>query len=310
MGDLKNQRLTGLIAATYTPMDAQGNLRLEVVPAMVDRLIGEGVSGLYICGSTGEGMSLSGRERREVAASFVAAANKRIPVIVQVGHNSLSEAAELAAHAQQIGADATSATAPSYFKVDSIEALGNCMADLAAAAPALPFYYYHIPALTGAALDMPEFLEVAGPKIENLAGIKYTKSTVFEYQACREFENGRYDILWGCDEMLLSALVVGAEGAVGSTYNIAAPLYRGVMDAFASGDLERARQLQMYSVQMVRTLCRYPFHSAMKVVLKTLESDCGRCRLPQPEIDDDTASAIRRDLESIGFYDWGRNYRV
>ena len=231
-------RLKGLIAATYTPIHDDGRLNLEPVPAMVDRLIEDGLAGLYVCGSTGEGMSLTGAERKAVAEAFVSAAAGRVPVIVQVGHNSVTEAAELAAHAQQIGADVISATAPGYYKVDSVEMLAACMAQIAASAPDLPFYYYHIPALTGVALDMLSFLRLAGKQIGNLAGIKYTCPTVQEYQACLELDDGRFDILWGCDEMLLSALVVGAQGAVGSTYNIAAPFYRRILDVLHGGGPE------------------------------------------------------------------------
>lgn len=299
-------RLTGLVAATYTPMDDAGRLNLVEVPSQVERLIGEGVSGLYVCGSTGEGASLTGGERRLVAEAFVDAAAHRVPVIVQVGHNSVSEAAELAAHAQEIQADVVSAVAPSYFKVGTVELLVECMESIAAAAPALPFYYYHIPALSGAALDMVQFLQQGGTRIANLAGIKYTSSTVHEYQLCQEFENGRFDLVWGADEMLLSALVVGARGAIGSTYNIAAALYQRIIAAFDAGDLEEAGRLQYQSVTMIRTIYQFPFHPAMKKIMKMLGTDCGRCRLPQPRLSDVEIAELHEKLDQIGFFNWGR----
>ncbi len=299
-------RLKGLVAATYTPMDDDGRLKLDEVPAMVDRLIDEGVSGLYVCGSTGEGMSLTGAERRSVAKAFVDVAAGRVPVIIQVGHNSVTEAAELAAHAQEIGADVVSATAPSYFKIGTVELLVECTAEMAAAAPDLPFYYYHIPALTGAAVDMVQYLNQAGDRISNLVGLKYTCPTVHEYQTCRALENGRFDILWGCDEMLLSALAVGAEGAIGSTYNIAAPLYQQIFDAFAAGNLDEARRLQLQAVTMIRTIYEFPFHPAMKEVLRMLGTDCGRCRLPQPCLSEEQVAELRQNLAQVGFFDWAR----
>ncbi|MFO7906540.1 MAG: dihydrodipicolinate synthase family protein [Pirellulaceae bacterium] len=299
-------RLSGLVAATYTPMDDAGRLNLVEVPSLVERLIGEGVRGLYVCGSTGEGASLTGGERRLVAEAFVEAAARRVSVIVQVGHNSVSEAAELAAHAQGIGADVVSAVAPSYFKVGTVELLVECMESIASAAPDLPFYYYHIPALSGATLDMARFLEQAGTRICNLAGIKYTCPTVHEYQICHEFDNGRFDIVWGADEMLLSALVAGARGAIGSTYNIAAPLYQRLVAAFDAGDLEEARRLQYQSVTMIRTIYQFPFHPAMKQIMKMLGTDCGRCRLPQPRLSDAEVAELHERLDQIGFFNWGR----
>ena len=300
-------RLEGLIAATYTPMDNRGALRMDSVPRMVDRLIAEGVSGLYVCGSTGEGMSLTGAERRQVAEAFTQATAGRVPIIVQVGHNSVTEAADLAHHAQRTGAEVISATAPSYFKVNTVELLVDCMAEIALGAPELPFYYYHIPALTGAALDMPAFLRSAGQRIPNLVGIKYTCPTVHEYQACLELDEGRYDIPWGCDEMLLSALVVGARAAIGSTYNIAAPLYGRIIKAWSAGDLEEARRLQGLSVEMVRTIAHWPFHPAMKEIMTMLGLDCGRCRLPQPQLDESQIKGLREALEKIGFFQWARS---
>jgi N-acetylneuraminate lyase len=297
-------RFCGLMAATYTPMYEDGALKLDAVPKMVDHLERSGVAGIYICGSTGEGMSLSGEQRREVAEAYVAAARGRLKTVVQVGHNSLTEAHDLAAHAGRIGADAISATAPSYFKVDSAVTLAESMAEVASGAPHLPFYYYHIPSLTGASLDMVEFLQVAGQRIANLVGLKYTTPMVHEYQACLELDEGRFDVLWGCDEMLLSALVVGARGAIGSTYNVAAPLYRRIIAAFEDGDLDNARRLQYQSVQMVRTVFRYPFHAAMKQILKMQGIDCGWCRLPQRRLTQAEVTDLKLDLEQIGFFDW------
>ncbi len=296
--------LTGIIAAALTPMRPGGGVDLEAVPNLVDHLERSGADGVYICGSTGEGMSLSSRERRDVAEAFVRAAKGRMKTVVQVGHNALCEARDLAAHAAEIGADAVSATAPSYFKVGSADILVECMAEIAAGAPNLPFYYYHIPTLTGAAIDMVEFLPAAAARIENLAGMKYTTHQAFEYQACLNLDGGRFDVPWGSDEMLLSALVVGARGAIGSTYNVAAPLYRGIIDAFDSGDIKEARRRQLLSVRMIRTFFRYPFLAALKEILRVFGVECGGCRMPQKSLSPGQAAALRRDLEEMGFFEW------
>lgn len=296
--------LTGIIAAALTPMRADGSVNLEAVPKLVDHLERAGVDGIYICGSTGEGMSLSTQERRAVAEAFVKAAKGRLKTVIQVGHNALREARDLAAHAVEIGADAISATAPSYFKVGAADVLVECMAEIAAGAPGLPFYYYHIPTLTGASIDMVDFLPAAAARIPNLVGMKYTTPQVFEYQACLNLAGGRFDIPWGSDEMLLSALVVGARGAIGSTYNVAAPLYRGIIEAFDSGDMEEARRRQLLSVQMVRTFFRYPFLAALKAILGVFGVECGGCRMPQRSLSPDQAAALRRDLEAMGFFEW------
>lgn len=298
------QRLTGLIAATVTPMKSDGAVDLERIGPMIEWLIDAGVGGLYVCGSTGEGVSLTSRDRKSIVQASVEAVGKRIPVIVQVGHNCLDEAKELASHAQGVGADVVSATCPSYFKIGDETTLGQCMQRIACGAPELPFYYYHIPSLTGSTVSAVEFLKRAGDQIPNLAGMKYTSTLVHEYQSCLAVDDGRFDILWGCDEMLLSALVVGAKGAVGSTYNIASAHYGSMIDAWNRGDIDLAKTGQRQSVEMVNVMLSYPFQSALKAIMGMLGMDVGDSRLPLASIDDSQRIELQNRLDAIGFFQW------
>ena len=179
--------LQGLVAATFTPLREDRSLHLEAIPPMVDRLAYQGIAALYVLGSTGEGASLTFDERCAVADSFVNAASGRLPVIVQVCSESLMQARHLAAHASRVGADAISAVSPVYFKPDSVETLVASMAEIAGGAPELPFYYYHIPAVTGVGVSAVEFLKLAEQRIENLRGVKFTSQNVFEFQTCVEY---------------------------------------------------------------------------------------------------------------------------
>ena len=297
-------RLTGLNAATFTPMQSDGSLNLSVVEPMVEHLLGKGISGLYVLGSTGEGASLSGHERRAVAAAFVKAADGRLPVIVQVGHKSPTEARQLAAHAQQIGVTAISAVPPSYFKIDSAETLVSCMAEVACGAPATPFYYYHVPALTGCGISMLEFLRLASDRIPTLAGIKYTAPTVYELQACLEFADRRYDILHGTDEMLLAGLAFGVSGAISSTCNFAAPMYRHLTQAFSRGDMEGARFWQARAYNMIRVVLRHRGLAGQKAMMKLIGLDCGPTRLPVPYLPDAEHPELLEELKTLGFFEW------
>lgn len=300
------KKLAGVIPATYTPLGSDGAIDLGRIPPLVERLVSDGVDGLYVCGSTGEGVSLACDERRRVAEAFVAATGGRVPVIVHVGHDSLAEAAALAAHAGSIGADAISALPPCYFAIRDVATVVECCEAVAAAAPNLPFYYYHIPAMSGVVIDVVELLRQAGGRIPNFAGVKYTANTLHEYQECVAFEGGRFEIFSGYDEMLLPALAVGGRAAIGSTFNVAAPLYRRLLDAFDAGDLEAARREQLRAVTMIRVLMRFPFHPAMKAVLAMLGTPCGSCRPPLPRLSAAEESQLRESLESIGFFTWGR----
>ena len=296
--------LSGLIPATFTPLNTDGSLNLGLIEPMVDFLISQKLTGLYVCGSTGEGVSLSTAERKTVAAAFVKATRGRGPVILQVGHTSLVEAQELAAHAQEIGADAISAVPPFYFKPATLEANVRCMAQIAGAAPDLPFYYYHIPQMTGVQVDVASLLAAGGRVIPNLVGAKYSIHDVYNVQAAAELENGRFNLLFGSDEMLLSGLCAGAQGAVGTTYNFAAPVFNRIVDAFAANDIATAQMHQGQMVQMIRLVAGYGGLPAFKAVMKFLGFDCGPVRLPLQSLTPQKEEELKADLTSLGFFQW------
>lgn len=297
---MNHVRLKGLIAAVLTPISpTSGDLDLSVIPAYAEYLLRAGVTGFYCCGSTGEGVSLTTNERKQVVEAWVKATAGRATLIVQVGHNASRDAADLASHAQSVGADAVSATCPSYFKIDSVSGLVECMAEIAEAAPKLPFYYYHIPSLTGSRLSMPEFLSAAGPRIPNLAGMKYTSPELFEFMDCLNVEGGKFEVVWGVDEMLLGALAMGATAAIGSTYNVAAPLYNNLIQAFESQELEVARSNQMKSIEFIRVLKRYPFFAALKYVASKQGFQLGKCRTPNGNLTVEQTAALDRQWSEL-----------
>jgi N-acetylneuraminate lyase len=296
---MKINKIEGLISATFTPFFPDGTLNLGMIPELTDKLVADGLRGIFVCGSNGEGPNMTTLERMTIAEHFVKAANKRILVIVHVGHSSITEARVLAAHAERIGADAVSAVAAFYFKPNSVNNLANCMAQIAEAAPRLPFYYYHIPHLTGVLMDMLDFLQKAAKIIPNLAGIKYTASTIDEYQACLSFENGKYDILYGLDELLLPALSVGAKGAIGSTYTFAAPQYQKTIDYFLKGDMQKAQKCHGQMIQIIRTLLKYPPIPAQKAIMKMLGWDIGPSRLPLETLTPEDYNNFNRQLNTF-----------
>lgn len=298
--------LKGLIPAAFTPMHEDGSLNLAQVKPLVAHFLADKVSALYICGSTSEGPSLTIEERLAIATAFVDAANEKLPVIVQVGHDSLAEARKLATHAQKIGAFAISAVPPSYYQIGSIEALIACLAEVAAAAPELPFYYYHIPSVTRVNFNIIDILSRAAEQIPTLAGLKYSNYAVFELQACVEFQSKRFDVFFGCDEMLTSGLAGGIQAAVGSHYNFAAPLYHRIIDAFQRGELDEARKLQSLSINLVRTVFRYRGLPAFKAIMKFIGVDCGPTRLPHVALTADELNALKKELAEMGFFEWGR----
>ncbi len=294
-------KLTGLIAATFTPMDQDGQVNLDPIPSMVDRLLRQGIKGLYVCGSTGEGPSMTTEERERVAQAYVQSVQGRIPVVVQVGHNSIEDARRLAKHAASVGADAISAVPPSYFLPENVSVLIETLGRITDAAPNLPFYYYHIPRLSGLSLDLITFLKTAPPRIPSLAGIKFSSRETEVMQRCLAFENGRYNILFGVDEMLLGGLAAGCDGAVGSTYNFLAPLYQEVMGNLEKGDLSTAQACQLKAVQFIEVILRYHGLSGIKAAMTLAGVPCGPTRLPSTQLTSLELASLKDELDALDF---------
>ncbi len=298
-------KLTGLVAATHTPFHDDGSLNLNVVERQAEHLLHDGVTTAFIGGSTGESHSLNVDERKQLATRWMEVVRGTgMKVVVHVGSNCLVDAATLARHAQQVGAVAVAALSPSYFKPRNVETLVACARQIAAAAPDTPFYFYDIPVLTGVSLSMPEFLALGRECIPNLAGLKFTNPDLMAFQLCLRAGDGSFDIPWGCDEILLAAVALGATGAVGSTYNFAAPIYHRVLKAFAAGDLKVARDEQFRAVQFIQVLVRHGFIGATKAVMAMLDVDVGPARLPVTTLTKEQMSALRSELDSIGFFGW------
>lgn len=302
-------KINGIVAATFAAYQADGSLNLAIIPQLVDKLVADGVAGVYICGTNGEGPNMSVEERMAIAEAYVKAAEKRILVLVHVGHTSIRECKKLAAHAAQIGADAFSSVAAFYFKPSSVENLVDCMAEIASAAPQLPFYYYHMPTLTGVGMDMVDFLALGEQKIPNLAGIKYTASTLHEFQACLNYKGGKFEVLSGYDEMLLSALAVGAVGAIGSTYTFAAPVYLEIIRLFRNKDLAGAEALQLKVVDFIRCIIKHPSIAAQRAIMKMLGYDLGDARLPLVPLSAEKINELKADLTKAGFFELLEKYR-
>lgn len=295
------QKLTGLIAAPFTAMNADKTLNLDLVKQQAASLVEAGVGGAFICGTTGEGFSLTVHEREELAKTWIASASPKLNIIVHVGHPIIDEARHLARHAESIKVRAFATLAPVSKGMESIEQLVDYCAQIAEAAPGLPFYYYHMPAQTGVDLPMIDFLRAASGRIPNLAGIKFTHEDLMDYSRCLNFENGRYNILFGRDEILLAAAAIGATGAVGSTYNYMASIYLEILKAVAANDLACARRLQSVAIEIIAVMIRHGGLPAGKAMMKMIGIDCGPVRPPLKNLSIQALKSLKHELEHAGF---------
>ncbi|MDO4714744.1 MAG: dihydrodipicolinate synthase family protein [Bacteroidales bacterium] len=301
---MKFEKIIGLIDAPFTPFDAEGNVNFAPIADYCALLVRSGMKGVFVNGSSGEGYMLTEEERMQLAERWVAVAPKGFKVIVHVGSTSVASSVRLAAHAQQIGAWGVGAMATPFPKLGSIEQLVQYIEPMAAAAPQLPFYYYHIPVFNNAYLSMYELLQAVDGRISNFAGIKYTYEHLYEYNKCMRYADGKYDMLHGQDETILSSLVMGgAKGGICGTSNYNAVCLNGILEAWAAGDIAKARELQNYAQDVIDVIARYRGNIvAGKRIMKLIGLDLGPNRTPFMSITPEEEAKIKAELEAIDFF--------
>src|SRR5690606_25776552 len=226
-------------------------------------------------------------------------------VIVHVGCASVENAKELAAHSQSLpGVYAIAAMAANFFPSSRIETVAEYCAQIASAAPLLPFYYYHLPAATGTHIKVHQLLNYGKDRIPNLAGVKYTHTDFMDMHQCIALHDGYFDVLHGHDETLINGLVLGVRGAIGTTFNFMPKIYLRMMDAFDRHDLVTARHFQRKSIEVISIMLRYK--NAIvggKAILKLKGIDCGSCRLPLENLHATDLAQLEAELHSIGYFD-------
>ena len=297
-------KIKGLIVAPFTPFDKKGEVDMGPIADYAAILQKNGLIGVFINGSSGEGYMLTVDERLKLAEKWISVAPEGFKVIVHVGATCIKDSFRMARHAQEIGASGTGAMASPFPKAGRVEELVKYCEEIACGAPDLPFYFYHIPALNGVFLPMLPFLKAADGRIPNLAGIKYTFESLYEYNQCMLYENGKFDMLHGQDETILSALVMGgAQGGISGTGSYIGNALVGVIDEYNQGNLEKAVDHQNFAQEVINVIARYRGNIvAGKRIMKLLGLDLGINRTPFQNISDSEEALIKGELDSIDFF--------
>jgi len=298
---MKLTKFEGLVAAPFTPMDSKGYLNPDIIEIYYDFLEKNDIAGAFINGSTGEGPSLTQKEKHIQAERWAECHNRKgtVRIINLIGGTSWQECIENALFSFESGISAVAIIAPYYFKPSNEEQLAEYCAIIGESVPDMPVYFYHIPVLTGVSVSMIGFLEKISSMLPNFAGIKFTHEDIMDFSLCLNFKEGFYDMLWGRDECLLSALVLGCRGAVGSTYNYAAPLYHKMIEAFDSGNIEEARRLQRLSVDMISLLGKYGGMATGKAFMRYSGLECGDFRSPVQNMPSGSYDNFVKDVKSL-----------
>jgi N-acetylneuraminate lyase len=288
-------RIDGIIPALVTPLRADGSLNTEAAGRLTERLLADGASGLYVCGSTGECFLMSAQERIQLVAAVCEAAAGRGFVIAHVGAIATADAIELGRHAASAGVVAVSSVPPFYYKF-TLEEIKGYYRDIMDAV-SCPLVLYNFPALTGVAVSADAFGDLlADPR---LAGVKHTSSDFFQLERIkRTFP--RLAVLNGYDEMFLAGLAMGADGAIGSTFNFLTPQFVEIRRLHHAGAAAEALALQAGVNELIAVLVKVGVYPGIKHILRVRGLDVGDSRKPFAMPTREQQAALEQALARLG----------
>ncbi|MBT4101067.1 MAG: hypothetical protein HOM68_26395 [Gemmatimonadetes bacterium] len=296
---MTNKLARGIWPALCTAFDDSAEqVHAERVRSLLRSLIDAGSQGFFVCGGTGEGRVMSVPERMNMAELVADEVAGVVPLILQVGGTTTQEAVELAQHAAHVkGIDAVASVAPA----DQPNDLDAAVAHYAAIGGAtnLPFYVYWLMGEADQRITADHFLE-AMKGVPNFTGIKFTDHNLYMFGQLIDRSDGTINAISGPDEMALPAMVMGAEAAIGTTYNVMPRLYLQMRAAFEAGQLEEAIQCQRRANQVIRILIEHGVLASVKAMLAWRGTPVGPPRLVEP-LSPQVESALRADIDTLEF---------
>lgn len=275
----------GVIPAFYACYDDQGEVSVERTRALARHLIGKGVQGLYVGGSSGECIYQGVEERKRALEAVMEEARGKVTIIAHVACNNTRDSRELAAHAESQGVDAIAAIPPIYFHLPE-HAIAQYWNDISAAAPNTDFIIYNIPQLAGVALTLPLLHEMK--KNPNVVGVKNSSAPVQDIQMWRDEGGDNFVVFNGPDEQFVSGLAAGACGGIGGTYAVMPELFLKARTLLLEGKVEDARQIQNEICRIIYAMCsaKGNLYAVMKGILAKKGLELGGVRAPMPGLKD------------------------
>ncbi len=287
-------KFVGIWPALITPFTEDNRVNLPVLRDLVAYLGERKVDGLFVGGTTGEGIYSSLADRKLVIETVIREVNGRIPVIAHVGAVASGDAVDLAGFAQDCGvAGISSILPPLYTAMPTLVRYFETVAD---AAPGLPLLAYLLNPNYDAVALIREIMHIS-----SFEGAKYTGPNMFEMRQIIDLGGGRWSLWSGMDEQCVYAAMMGATGAIGSTLNIMPGVYRKIRDWVHQGDYAAAQDLQVRANKVTQVLFANNFQAALKEALTTLGFPCGQPRLPYLPLTDAQREGLHRGLAETDF---------
>lgn len=269
--------LHNIVPACITPFNDDYSVNYAMVETLVNHYIDAGVGGLFVNGSSAEFLTLTDDERKKLAEAYMNAAAGRVPVIVHVGSRDLSSAIELAKHAESIGVDAIG-TLPPIDREKSTLDDDFAWYQAVGAASSLPLYVY-LRSDMGTSEIRPEEFLARMEAVPTFAGIKYGASNFHIIQGIAQQTKHRINILTGPDELLLAGLVMGSDGAIGTTYNAFPNHSVAIYKNHQEGNIREAEKLQAQLGELIAELIQMGIVLAgIKAIMREQGLAVGQCR--------------------------------
>ncbi len=294
---MKYAKYKGIFPAFYACYDNDGNISTQATKDFVEYLIGKGVAGLYVGGSSGECIYLSVEERKQTLEAVMEVAKGRIAIIAHVACNNTKDSQELARHAESFGVDAIAAIPPIYFRLPE-RAIAKYWNDISDAAPNTDFVIYNIPQLAGVALTLSLFDEML--KNPRVIGVKNSSMPIQDIQMFKRqaaINNKEVVVFNGPDEQFVGGRIIGADGGIGGTYGVMPELFVKLNSLIESGDFENAGKLQDNIDEVIYTMCSANgnMYAVAKAALKKLSGlDLGGVRAPLLNLSDEDNDIVEK----------------
>jgi len=291
--------LRGIIPAMLTPF-TQGGERVDFDKAadFATYLADGGAGGLFVCGTTGEGLLMTVEERKKLLETVVEAVGKRIPVIAHTGALDTPTTLELTRHAAASEARAAGVVAPGYYPYDEM-ALAQFYRSVAEAVPTFPILLYDIPSCTHNPLPAAFIVEMAR-EVENIAGVKDSSGNMGHLNELLVNAPADFQVINGADVFGYQAFQSGTKAAVSGSANVTLPFYKAVYDHVQANDHEKAWE----AMKRLLPACLLFKHSqriaASKECLRLRGVDAGYVRPPQRELTETEKQQLAVDAEKVG----------
>lgn len=283
-------QLRGILPALVTPFEESGSVHVRSLEKLLERVYQAGADGVYVCGSTGEGLALPARARQLVAEIALKHSPPGKQIIAHIGAATLEETIALTKHASSVGVTAISSLPLAGMRPQDLADFYGAVAHHAS----VPLVAYYFPAFTGSELSIDQLERIC--RIPGVTGVKFTDYDLYKLSllAARNIAvfNGR-------DEVLAAGLLMGASGGIGSIYNVVPHRFVELFRMASSGQWENARTLQRRINQLITVLLSFPLLPAIKQVLGWRGIECGRTLKCPHELTPEQKEALARELQPL-----------